>query len=434
MVDRSIPPVVADFADLHLPAVKHRKLSNGAQLALIADGTQPVAQLTMNWAGGTAEAPSIATAKLVSAGLREGSAAASADELEEILDYNGAQLRATTNGHYSTVSLAATSGNIATVLPTVLDAVYQPTFPADRIDRVRQRIVASRNVELERVEVLAGEEAMRHIAGPGHYGGRTIVCEDVLDIPVDEMRQWHKRVYNPATMTAYLSGDITEALENQVSQMLEMMPASTPVIETNVRKFNSIPTAQPVFIEKAGAQQCGVNISIPTIDRQHPDYANLRLAIYALGGYFGSRLMTNIREERGLTYGINALLYGYREGGVVEITASTSPESVDELISETIAEIRRMVDTPLSEDEMQRVRRGYFTRLAATLDTPFGISDFIMSAQLNDSPADYFDLQINAVRNASPALISSLIARYVDPSQAVIAVAGVKACRCKRGL
>lgn len=426
MIDRSIPPVVADFAELHLPAVKQRVLSNGARLVIIADGTQPVAQLAMNWTGGVAEASSIAEAKMVSAGLREGSASATADELEELLDFNGAQLRALANNHYSSVSVAATSGRLASVLPMVLDAVYHPSFPAERIDRVRQRIIAARNVDLERVEVLAAEESMRHVAGSGHYCGRTLQPNDVLTLTIDQMSQWHRRVYIPSTMTAYLSGDISETLEHQVVQMLEAMSASTPVIEAQVKRFNTQPTPQPVFVEKPGAQQCAVNISIPTIDRRHPDYANLRLAIYALGGYFGSRLMSNIREERGLTYGINALLYGYREGGVVEITASTSPQSVDELISETIAEIKRMLETPLSADEMQRVRRGYFTRLAATLDTPFGISDFIMSAQLNDSPADYFDQQINSVRNANPEMIASLIDRYVDPSQAVITVAGVK--------
>ncbi|MDE6321004.1 MAG: hypothetical protein K2L93_01770 [Muribaculaceae bacterium] len=111
---------------------------------------------------------------------------------------------------------------------------------------------------------------------------------------------------------------------------------------------------------------------------------------------------------------------------MVEIAASTSPQSVDELVSETIAEIKRMVDNPLTADEMQRVRRGYFTRLAATLDTPFGISDFIMSSQLNDSPSNYFDMQLEAVRSATPEKISSLIDRYVEPSQAIITVAGVR--------
>ncbi len=426
MIDRSIPPKVADFADLRLPSVKQRVLSNGGRLLVISDGTQPVAQLTMNWVGGVAESPSVAVAKLVSAGLREGATTVTADELEEILDFNGAQLRSSANSHYSSVSLAATSNRLASVLPTVLDTVYNPIFPAERIDRLRQRIIAARNVELERVEVLAAEEALRHVAGVGHYLTRKLMAQDVLKLTTDEMIQWHNMVYNPATMTAYLSGDISEELENKVAQLLELTPATTPSIEDRIVRFKPEPTSTPVFIEKTGAQQCGVNISIPTIDRQHPDYANLRLAIYALGGYFGSRLMSNIREARGLTYGINSSLCGYRECGVVEIAASTSPQSVDELVSETIAEIKRMVDNPLTADEMQRVRRGYFTRLAATLDTPFGISDFIMSSQLNDSPSNYFDMQLEAVRSATPEKISSLIDRYVEPSQAIITVAGVR--------
>lgn len=315
---------------------------------------------------------------------------------------------------------------LMSVLPSVLDAVYHPTFPADRVDRLRQRIVASRMVEIERVETLAAEEAMRHIAGHGHYLSRTLNTDAVLSIPIEQMSQWHKRVFNPMTVTAYLSGNITHELETRVAELLESVEATDEMMSEIVTPFSPKPTPIPIFIEKPGAQQCAVDISIPAIDRQNPDYARLRLAIYGLGGYFGSRLMTNIREERGLTYGINALLYGFREGGVLEITASTSPESVDELIGETMAEIKRITTDPLGGDELMRVRRGYFTRLAATLDTPFGISDFVMSSRLNLSPDNYFDLQVNAVREASADMIASMFDRYIETSKAVITVAGVR--------
>ncbi len=426
MLDRNIPPQISDFAQLKLPPIKRRKLTNGAELVVIADGTQPVAQLTMNWTGGFAEAPNVAVPRLVAAGLREGSATASADELEELLDFNGAQLRTSAQVHYMNVSVSAMTSRLEEVLPTVLDAVYHPTFPDDRIDRVRQRIVAVRAVELERVETLAAEEVLRRLAGPDHYLSHFLEPDEVMTLDTGRMLQWHGRVFNPVTMTAYLSGNITPELEDRVVRILEAELPRVDVKQANVLKLNSTPTGEPIFVEKPGAQQCAVNISIPTIDRRHPDYARLRLAIYALGGYFGSRLMTNIREERGLTYGINALLYGYREGGVLEITAATSPGSVDELISETMAELARIVTSPLGGDEMQRVRRGYFTRLAATLDTPFGISDFVQSSQLNDSPENYFDLHVNAVRDATPQMIAQMFERHIDPSQAIIAVAGVR--------
>lgn len=430
MLDRNIPPVVTDFVDLHLPAIRRRKLANGAELVVIADGTQPVAQLAMNWVGGLAEAPSIAVARMVSDGLREGATDSTADQLEELLDFNGAQLRTATNSHYSSVVLSVLSQRLAEVLPAVLDAVYHPIFPVERIDRMRQRIAASRLVELERVDILASEAAMRGLAGENHYLSRTLDPDEVMSIPIEQLRAWHDRVYTPHTMTAYLSGAITPELEGRVVSLLNDMAQDAgdrrALLRATVIPLNTIPTPVPIFMEKPGAQQCAVNISIPTIDRRHPDYARLRLAIYALGGYFGSRLMTNIREERGLTYGIQSLLYGYREGGVLEIAAATSPGSVDELIGQTMLEIERMHTNPLGSEELQRVRRGYFTRLAATLDTPFGISDFVMSSQLSCSPDNYFDMQVAAVHEATPALIAEMIECYIDPSRSIVTIAGVR--------
>lgn len=430
MLDRHIPPVVTDFVDLRLPAIRRRRLSNGAELVIIADGTQPVAQLAMNWVGGLAEAPSIAVARMASDGLREGTSDVPADQLEELLDFNGAQLRTAANSHYSSVVLSALSQRLADVLPAVLDAVYHTTFPPERIDRMRQRIAASRRVELERVDVLASEAAMRRLAGDDHYLSRTLCPDEVMSLPVEQLRAWHDRVYQPATMTAYLSGAITPELEERVASLLsntlESAESRVTSLQTTIIPLNPTPTYVPIFVDKPGAQQCAVGISIPTIDRRHPDYARLRLAIYALGGYFGSRLMTNIREERGLTYGIQSLLCGYREGGVLEIAAATSPQSVDELIGQTMLEINRMHSNPLDAGELQRVRRGYFTRLAATLDTPFGISDFVMSSQLNCSPDNYFDMQVAAVREATPAMIAEMFERYIDPAKSIVTIAGVR--------
>lgn len=426
MMDRNTPPAITDIADLRMPEVKSSRLSNGTMLNVIADGTQPVVQLVMLWDGGYAEAPNPAIAQLVSDAVREGSATMSADTIEEIIDYNGAAWRTNTSTHFSTISVNVMSDKLPEILPAILDMAYHPAFPADRIDRLRQRIIAARKVQLERVEVLAQEAATRYLAGDNHYLTRNVEERDVANATVEDLRCWHARTYTPSGLAVFLAGDVSDQLADAVATMLENASASQQHSEKIVTPLVPTPTPSPHYIIKEGALQSAVNITIPTIGRQHPDYASLRLAIYALGGYFGSRLMSNIRERLGLTYGISSALCGYVEGGAMVITASTSPDNVPQLIAETMSEVKNMIANPIGDSELKRVISGFFTQLATVLDTPFGIADFVMSSYQNNAPADYFAQQVWAVKQFTPQVAADMIARHIDISQAIITVAGPK--------
>ncbi len=426
MMDRNTPPAITDIADLRIPEVKSSRLSNGTKLNVIADGTQPVVQLVMLWEGGYAEAPNPAIAQLVSDAVREGSATMSADTIEEIIDYNGAAWRTNTSTHFSSVSVNVMSDKLLAILPVILDMAYHPAFPADRIDRLRQRIIAARKVQLERVEVLAQEAATHYLAGENHYLTRNVEERDVVNATVEDLRCWHARTYTPSGLAVFLAGDVSDQLAADVAAMLENVPGTQQHPVKIVAPLAPTPTPSPHYIIKEGALQSAVNITIPTIGRQHPDYASLRLAIFALGGYFGSRLMSNIRERLGLTYGISSALCGYVEGGAMVITASTSPDNVPQLIDETINEVKNMIANPIGDNELQRIVSGFFTQLATVLDTPFGIADFVMSAYQNNAPDNYFAQQVQAVQRFTPRVAADMIERHIDISRAIITVAGPK--------
>lgn len=170
--------------------------------------------------------------------------------------------------------------------------------------------------------------------------------------------------------------------------------------------------------------QSAISFSIPTIGREHPDYINLRLAIMALGGYFGSRLNKNIREEKGYTYGITANLLGFREGAFVEIRVQCDPAYVESVIAEVKEEIRRMVDEPLSEEELNAVKNFAMTTLASILDSPFTIIDHHISNHHLHIAPDYFDAQLGAISNLSAATVSRMISEHVDAEKMSVTIVG----------
>jgi predicted Zn-dependent peptidase len=182
--------------------------------------------------------------------------------------------------------------------------------------------------------------------------------------------------------------------------------------------------AQWKRIEVPGTLQNSLSASIPTISRDHADYINLRLTIIALGGYFGSRLMSNIREEKGLTYGISASLLGMREGAHAQINAQYATGNSQRVIDEVRHELQVLATQPMPDDELTRLKRFIMSNLASTLDSPFSIVDYYQNQVLVGTPNDYFDAQFKCINSLSAETIMRMASQYLNPDDMRIVTAG----------
>jgi predicted Zn-dependent peptidase len=165
-------------------------------------------------------------------------------------------------------------------------------------------------------------------------------------------------------------------------------------------------------------------MAAPTIPRSHKDYIPLRIAVMALGGYFGSRLMTSIREEKGLTYGISAALEGSHEAANITINAQCDPAYVDEVISQTFAEIERLANEPMPREELEALIQYLSSALAVTLDSPLSIADHYITQLTVGTPPDYFEQQFNVLGAITPATIAEMTSKYIKPELFATFVAG----------
>ncbi|MDE6377620.1 MAG: insulinase family protein, partial [Duncaniella sp.] len=201
------------------------------------------------------------------------------------------------------------------------------------------------------------------------------------------------------------------------SSVAPFRQVSFPVLESGSLEFTLVPDAV----------QNSVAMGIPAIGRNHPDYIPLCIAVPALGGYFGSRLTMNIREEKGLTYGITASLMTYPDAGFVIIESDTDPANGSALIDEVRIEIERLKDpASFSPDELTRLRRHILSDLARITDTTFSRMMYLQSrVTMGDSPTGFADLEA-AARLLSADSIAETASRYLDPDRLVISIAGAK--------
>lgn len=421
--DRSTPPPISDHTCLHLPPLRTSTLPNGIPLLIYDKCNSPVNYLSVLTRGGQAEAMSAAVAALTSGMQREGSMAHTAEEIASVMDFNGSWLKGSCTSHHMQQSMYSLNSRLSHVLPMFIDTLFHPAFPESILEVRREALAKNLEVCADDVSYVAKCRADEMIMGAAHPLAIIDTPEQVRGITARRLAEFHLGHINPRNSVVYLCGDITPHIEHCVADAFGSLDTNQP--EGSIRAIPFSPVvASTDIIHHAGASQSAVIMNLPSIPRSHPDYIPLHITVSALGGYFGSRLMQSIREEKGLTYGIDATLYGYIDGAHIQISAETDNRHVGTLIDEVRSEMRRLATDPCCGDELTRLRRSISSSLAAVTDTPFSTIDYHISMLTSGIATGYYQARAQAVAGITPDIIAEMAEKYLDPEELRIAVVG----------
>ena len=423
MLDRTKAPEVRPFGQLILPQEEVITLSNGLVLHTLCGGDQDVARLDLVAEGGPGDCENPCVATFAAELLREGNKSTDNEAIADIIDYNGAWFNSSSSGHFTTLQLSALTSKLDSLTPLLIECFTAPTFPEDAFKIIRAKGVSRQKLNLSRVSFLANADNRRMMAGPDHPEARIPSIEEISNISRESLIDFHNRIVNASRTHAYLCGRFTPGLVDSLCRRLELIPSDNTPSPIKIRPFSPLPPAQST-IKKAGSLQSAVVMSLPAVSRSHPDYNALRMTVTALGGYFGSRLMMNIREDKGYTYGISAALLGSREGSYISISAQCDNRYTSALIDEVRAELRRMANEPLSNEELRKLKFNVASDLASTLDSPMTVMDYYELRRSVGIPDDYFYARQATVDSLTPETVCRLSRQYLDPAQLRISIAG----------
>ena len=172
--------------------------------------------------------------------------------------------------------------------------------------------------------------------------------------------------------------------------------------------------------------QSAVRMGMLSLDRCHPDYLKARVMVTLFGGYFGSRLMSNIREEKGYTYGISAGIVSYPGQGMLVVNTETDNEFVEPLIKEVYHEIDRLQNDLVPEEELAMVRNYMLGEMCRSYESAFSLADAWMFVQVSGFDDSYFDDALNAVKEISTEEIRELAGRYLCKEKLKEVISGKK--------
>lgn len=424
-LNRKLAPQLTDFGMLTIPECRKLILDNGIKLNIIDQGEFDVNRLTTSWNGGANDVNSFSTLMLATELMREGTERHNGAEIAEILDFNGAWLKSNFHSHHSSLVLHSINNKFDAVLPTLVETIASPIFPQQEFEINKEKLAKRKELNATKVAYLSNQSNQKLIFGENHPCSIDETANDIRNITIKDVAELHKTVYTPNGCELFLAGRITPYIEDTINNYWGQLPLVANSIKHQIIPIK--PSNEQLHITNVpNSLQSAITMSIPSIPRSHPDYIDLRYTIMALGGYFGSRLMTNIREDKGYTYGISAMLLGHWEGGVITISTQCDNSYTKAVIEEVKKEIELMKLDNFSNDELTRLKRYAMTQIAGMLDSPFSIMDYYENMRHALTPADYFKQMQISLANLSSTRIASLAQKHLNIDKMRISIAGDK--------
>ena len=401
-------------------------MPNGIPLTVINAGEQEVVRMDVLFSGGRWQQSQKLQALFTNRMLREGTTKYTAATIAEKLDYYGSWLELSSSSEYAYITVYSLNKYLAKTLEVVESMIKEPLFPQKELQTILDTNIQQYLVNTSKVDFLAHRSLLKSLYGEQHPCGKIVMEEDYYTITPEVLREFYERHYHSGNCSIFLSGKVTDDIISRVTDIfgipfgqyqLQMPKSSFP--------FAAIPEKR-IFTEREDAMQSAVKMGCTTITREHPDYPKLRVLMTLFGGYFGSRLMSNIREDKGYTYGISAGVVFYPDSGLLIVSTETDNEYVEPLIQEVYHEIDRLHLDPVSAEELRIVRNYMLGEMCRSYESPFSLSDawiFIATSGLKD---DYFARSLQDVNEITPAEIQDLAQRYLCKETLKEVIAGKK--------
>lgn len=422
-LDRRNSPKISNFTDLSCNYPQYITLANGVKLYIVDNGDQDVCRLEVICRGGTFDETKCLQSTILASMLVHGSEEYSSKDVAEVLDFTGSYMNAVSHDNYTHVTLNSLVKNLYKVLPVFKSVLEAPQIPQREFDLLKTQLKSAYQTAKRKVRYLAQMEGRRLYYGERHPLSHSVSDEDVDNITRDDVLTFHRRFYRSENYTFVVSGKVDDNVIDLIEQHFGCESCcGSPVELVNIGR-NPV-KEQMSIVNLDDALQTAVYMVLEGIARNHPDYITMRILTTALGGYFGSRLMQNIREDKGYTYGINAMLMGRKSGSKLVISSECDTAYTFLLIEEVKNEIRRLQQELMCEEELKMVKNCMLSDLAKTLDSPFSIAGCVSSNILYGTGEDYFNRQVQEIINVTPSDILNVANKYWNVDDFQISIAG----------
>lgn len=407
MLDRTQAPHFEALPSFALPATPAIITPQGVPLVGLAGVQQEVLKIDWVFDAGRWQETKPASSHFVSLLLDKGTTTKPANTIAALLEGMGAHVEVSAGADFFNVSLYALTKNWQRALGIVNELLEQPIFPEEEL--MLQKSIALENIRVnqEKTSYLASQAIRASLFGAAHPYGSSLEPANVQALQRSDLQDFHEQNFR-------LRGVFATVPElhhlNALVSAIQLAPASKTVAPIN---HAVQPGERQQHIAKAGSVQNSIRLGKRSIGRTHPDYPALLIVNHLLGGFFGSRLMKNIREEKGLTYGIHSGLQPYLHDTVWTISADVNQANREVAFMEIRNEMSKLGQEQVSVTELNLCKNHFLGTLVADIATPFSVMEKVRTVHLNGLPPNYYEKLFSDIQAMTPQRVQTTATQYL---------------------
>lgn len=420
-LNRSVAPPVKDAKEFELelpPYVKHT-LSNGVEVYAIDLGKVDAMMVSWIFDAGNSYEQATGMAAATNALLRNGTSNRSAFEISEYFDYYGAYLNRASHHETAELTLHCLSQYFGELVPVVSELVADSVYPEDELAIYKKNAQQRLQVSLKKSDFVAGRLIDEYLFGSAHPYGRVVNAADYQALQREELVNYYQRHYQAGACRIIAAGKLPGDLISMLERHFGHLPLRKPAVGMAIPEFPVRPATEKKYriSNDPDGVQGSIRIARPFPNRHHPDFQKVQVLNNVFGGFFGSRLMTNIREDKGYTYGIYSYLVNSRQESAWMISTEAGKEVAEPAIAEVYKEMNLLREELIDEEELAMARNFAIGTVLGDLDGPFHVATRWKSILLNGLDENYFREGIRIMKTITPEELRELAVKWLDPAE-----------------
>ncbi|KOY85654.1 hypothetical protein AD998_05360 [bacterium 336/3] len=423
MLDRTQAPEFHKIKEINIIRTNKTTLSNQNTIYTLPLGEQELVRIEWLLEAGNfynrLNGQAFFTLKM----LQEGTKNRNSNQISADIDQYGAFLEISNHFDQAEVILYCPTRFVSEVVPMIAEMLFEPTFPESELEILKRRQSQELQINFQKTTYLAGRAFRKALFGDKHPYGKSLEIEEIEQININVLQEFYSNYIQNASLEILVSG----YFDDSVLKVLDTYFGKYTPKTIQKPSFEISPIrSETIFVEKAGSLQNTIRVGKHIINKHNLDYFKLAVMNTILGGYFGSRLMQNIREEKGYTYGIFSSLQNLRNASFVGIGTDVKAEFSQNTLTEIYKEIEILQNEKVSLEELERVKNYMAGSFASGITTAFSQMDLFKEIHLHQISYSFYEKYLETIEAVTPEHILEMAQKHYQKQDLMEIVAGSK--------
>lgn len=408
-LDRTSAPSATPIENIELRRAQSTTLDNNIPLHTINVGEQEVVRLELVFKAGNWDEPKTGVAFFAFKMLNEGTKTKNARDINAYIDQFGSFLDLEISMDYSTLTLYSLPKHLYKLVPLLKEMVFESTFPAEELTTLKA--IKKQRIQLneKKNSIVAAHKFREALFGDQHPYGRYLSLQDVDAITLEDVNSYYEQFIKD-NFEIILSGKLNDDSVKLINDSFGKHPISKPTAKP---RFTPKADLQQILLEKPESLQSSIRIGKILFTKSHEDFLEMQVVNEILGGYFGSRLMRNIREDKGFTYGIGSNILTLKNEGFFILGTDVKKQYTEQTLEEIYKEIKILQTEAVEQEELDTVRNYMLGSLLSSINTPFAVADKFKSVYFNNLNYEHYTDYVHVINTITSDRIMQLANKYL---------------------